>query len=69
MGYELNQSYFAPVGSALVPKPVIANRYSVTVRTIDNWMHRGVIPYQKIGGVVRFDVSKVDAALARFEVK
>jgi len=54
---------------ALVPKMGIANRYAVTIRTVDNWMRRRVIPYQKIGGIVRFDISKVDAALARFEVK
>jgi hypothetical protein len=52
----------------LVGKPAVARRYTVCVRTVDIWMAQGVIPYQKIGGLVRFDLAKVDEALARFEV-
>lgn len=52
-----------------VNKPVIARYYSVSARTIDNWMQWGLIPFIKIRGVVRFRLSEVDAALARFEVK
>ena len=50
-------------------KPHIAQQYRVSLRTVDNWMRTGVIPYVKIGGVVRFDMAKVAAALARFEVR
>jgi hypothetical protein len=53
---------------ALVGKPDVARRYSVCIRTVDNWIALGVVPYQKIGGLIRFDLAKVDAALARFEV-
>jgi excisionase family DNA binding protein len=51
-----------------VGKSSIARLNSVSTRTVENWMKKGLIPYTKIGGVVRFDLAKVDAALARFEV-
>lgn len=51
-----------------VKKVDIASSYSVTPRTVDNWMKAGKIPYFKIGKVVRFDPAKVAAALVRFEV-
>lgn len=70
--HALNQ--LAPAGlgfrsDGLVKKPVLAKRYDVSTRCIDNWMSAGVIPFHKIRGVVRFDIVKVDAALAQFEVK
>ena len=52
-----------------VNKSAIASHYSVSTRTIDNWIQRRIIPYVKIRGVVRFRISEVDAAIARFEVK
>ena len=52
----------------VVKKSEIATSYSVTPRTVDNWMKAGKIPYFKIGKVVRFDPAKVAAALERFEV-
>jgi excisionase family DNA binding protein len=55
--------------AGLVNKPTIARRYAVSTRTVDNWISRRIIPFMKIGGVVRFRISEVDAALARFEVK
>ena len=34
-----------------------------------NWMRRRVIPYEKVGRIVLFNIKKCDAALERFEVK
>lgn len=34
-----------------------------TVRTIELWMKRGLIPYTKIGKLVRFDLEEVKAAM------
>ena len=51
-----------------VGKSSIARINSVSTRTVENWMKKGLIPYTKIGGLVRFDMAKVTAALARFEV-
>lgn len=52
----------------LEDKPGIAREIKVSPRTIDNYMARRVIPFIRIGRVVRFDVARVKAALRRFEV-
>ena len=52
-----------------VNKALLAKHYRVSTRSIDNWMSHRLIPFTKIGGVVRFDIAKVGTALARFEVK
>lgn len=44
-----------------------AKRLRVTVRSIDNWMAAGRIPYIKLGRVVLFDPAQVDEALKRFQ--
>ena len=47
----------------------LALALATSARTIDNWRERGVIPFIKVGGIVRFDVARVRAALERkFEV-
>lgn len=39
----------------------VAKRYSVSVRTIDNWRAKKIIPSFKIGGMTRFSVARLDA--------
>ena len=46
-----------------IKKPVVAKRLNKTVRTVDNWMKRGLLPYYKIGRSVEFKWSEVDAHL------
>ena len=53
----------------LEDKTGIAKEIKVSRRTIDNYMLRRVIPFIRIGRVVRFDVARVKAALRRFEVR
>jgi len=53
----------------LLDKRTLARELSVSARTIDNLMARHVIPFIKIGRLVRFDVQKVKVALARFDVR
>lgn len=52
----------------LVNKRDIAIRYGVSERTIQEWMAKGLIPYHKIGYMVRFDPQACDRALAQFHV-
>jgi excisionase family DNA binding protein len=54
---------------SLLDKRTSARELGVSARTIDNLMARHVIPFIKIGRLVRFDVQKVKAALGRFEVR
>jgi excisionase family DNA binding protein len=38
----------------MLTKKELAQRLKLTVRTIENWQHRGVLPYIKVGKVVLF---------------
>lgn len=55
-------------GDHMVNKPTIARHYTVSTRTVDNWIKQRLVPYTKIGGVVRFRISEVDEALGRFHI-
>jgi excisionase family DNA binding protein len=43
----------------LITRKQVAELLSVSVRTVDRWMVSGVLPYYKIGKVVRFKVSDI----------
>jgi len=47
----------------LVSKKEVAKHLGVQVRTVDNWIGRGYIPYYKVGRSVRFRLSDVQAHL------
>jgi excisionase family DNA binding protein len=49
----------------LLTKGQCAEYCQVRIRTIDNWMKRGFIPYYKIGKAVRFRIEDVLAFLDR----
>jgi excisionase family DNA binding protein len=56
--------------SGLDTRTQLAERINISLRTVDDWRERGIIPYLKIGGVIRFDFAQVMAALReRYEVK
>jgi excisionase family DNA binding protein len=38
-----------PVGERYLSKMEVAARLGMTVRTVEHWMRRGIIPYVKIG--------------------
>jgi predicted site-specific integrase-resolvase len=40
----------------------------VSMFSIHSWRTKGIIPFYKIGGMVRYDLAKVKAALERCEV-
>ena len=44
-------------------KPEVAERLRKTIRTIDNWMKRGILPYYKMGRSVSFKWSDVERHL------
>jgi excisionase family DNA binding protein len=47
----------------------LAELLSVSERTIRYWQERRIIPFIKIGSVIRYDAEKVRAALEQFERK
>jgi excisionase family DNA binding protein len=48
-----------------IKKDEVAKRLGKTVRCIDNWMARGLIPFFKIGRSVMFKWSDVESHLAQ----
>jgi len=58
-----------PGTATLITKKVIAARYAVTPRTINTLMRKRILPYVKVGALVRFDPADCDRALAAFRVK
>jgi excisionase family DNA binding protein len=46
-----------------IKKPQVAKRLNQSVRSVDNWMKQGLVPYYKIGRSVVFKWSDVEAHL------
>jgi excisionase family DNA binding protein len=46
-----------------ITKPEVARRLNKRVRTVDNWMQQGLLPYYKIGRSVAFKWSEVERQL------
>ena len=63
MNTDTNQSPALPEG--FITKVEVAKRLNKTLRTVDNWMKRGLLPYFKIGRSVSFRWSDVEAHLAQ----
>jgi len=51
----------------LVPKEIIAARYSVSPRTIELWVSKRRIPCIKVGRGLRFSIEECDRAVERFK--
>lgn len=45
----------------------IAEHYACDVRTITNLMRRRILPFVKIGRIVRFDVQACDEAMRKYQ--
>lgn len=69
MTMQTNQVAAAVTGGVpveeFINKAEVARRLKKQVRTVDNWMRRGILPYYKIGRSVAFKWSEIEAALAR----
>jgi excisionase family DNA binding protein len=58
------------VGRHLLSKQELALALGVSPRTIDNWMAQRRIPFIRLSArLIRFDLERVKAALARYEIK
>ena len=55
-----------PAGAErFIGKTEVAKRLNKTIRTVDNWMQRGLLPYYKIGRSVVFKWSDVESHLSQ----
>ena len=59
------ESLVARATEPFINKVEVARRLGRTVRTVDNWMQRGWLPYFKIGRSVSFKWSDVESHLAQ----
>jgi excisionase family DNA binding protein len=55
----------SPAPEGFIGKGEVARRLNKTLRTVDNWMQLGILPYYKIGRSVAFKWSEIEAALAK----
>jgi hypothetical protein len=46
-------------------KAQLAKKYVVSSRTVNNWLTQKIVPYFRIGNVLRFSEREVDDALRR----
>ena len=46
-----------------IDKAEVAKRLGLKLRTVDDWMRRGLLPYYKPGQLVRFRWSEIQAHL------
>lgn len=54
----------APQPEPFINKPEVALRLNKTLRTVDNWMKRGILCHYKVGRSVLFRWSEIEAHLA-----
>jgi hypothetical protein len=54
----------------LISKRELAQRLSVSPRTIDNWSRQKLIPVHRFSSrLIRYDASKVESALEKYEIR
>jgi excisionase family DNA binding protein len=61
----MNQHQSAP---DLLKKREVTALLRVSLRTLDDWISRQIIPFIKVGGAVRFLRSDVDALIQKHRV-
>jgi excisionase family DNA binding protein len=58
------------LGRHFLSKQELAFAVGVSVRSVDNWIAQKRIPYIRLSArLIRFDLNRVKAALARYEIK
>jgi excisionase family DNA binding protein len=59
MGEELGRKVALKTADAMLTKEEIAKYFGITVRTVENWMTQGYLPYLRFGRAVRFSLADV----------
>ena len=53
------------VEEAFVPIEDVAKHFAVSISTVRAWIRQNLIPALKLGGVYRFKISEVEAAMRK----
>jgi excisionase family DNA binding protein len=65
-----NSDAATQIPKRLLSKRELATILSVSQRTVENWLSRKMIPCLRLSPrLTRFSLAKVEAALARYEIK
>ena len=57
-------------GSTLIlTRRGLADRYHISLRTLDRWIAARLIPVIRVGRCLRFDAAQVDEAVRRFTIE
>jgi excisionase family DNA binding protein len=59
IGEELERKVALKAADAMLAKPEVAKHFGITVRTLENWMVQGYVPYLMFGRVIRFSLADV----------
>ncbi len=54
-----------PVAEPFIDKREVSRRLQAGLRTIDEWMRQGLLPYYKVGNSVRFKWSEIERHLGQ----
>jgi excisionase family DNA binding protein len=49
-------------------KKQIADHFGIGLRTVTDWMRRRIIPFVKVGHVVRFSLADCEIAIRKYKV-
>lgn len=49
-------------------KKQVAAHFGIGLRTVTDWMRRRLIPFTKVGNVVRFNLSDCEGAIRKYQV-
>jgi len=69
-GHLANKASMFPLDSSpVVTRQELALRYQISLRTVDRWVAKRMIPVIRLSPrCLRFDVAQCDAALRRFTI-
>jgi excisionase family DNA binding protein len=59
VGEELERKVALNTADAMLTKPEVAKHFGITVRTLENWMVQGYVPFLRFGRVIRFSLADV----------
>jgi excisionase family DNA binding protein len=63
-----DQSSIEAVSDGLLSKRGLAPKLQISIRTLDDWMRKGRIPFLKVGKTVRFRLTDVLEKLNAFRI-